>query len=195
MVNGPIRSGVRVVGMEKVLNTINKKLPAKQTKNLKQGMIALGFKVQRDSQKMTPIDLGNLKASAFTMWTRGRAPSPKEFKGKDASQVAADTMSAIAKVGADVNNTLPIKPEVAVAYGAAYAIFVHENETSTHLTKKKKQKAGGKKRGKALLKAVVQGEVKPSAVRQNGEAKFLEKAFRMNVPVAASIIRKGGWRR
>lgn len=34
--------------------------------NLKQALVMIGLKLQRDSQKICPIDTGNLRASAFT---------------------------------------------------------------------------------------------------------------------------------
>lgn len=190
-----IRSGNRVIGLERVLTRLNKTIPVGQTRNLTQGLVALGLKIQRDSQKMAPVDTGNMKASAFTVWTRGRVPQVGAMQGKTAGKTKQETEQAIARVKGKADSRPPMKPEVAVAYGAAYAIYVHENEMATHLTaKKRKGQAVEKRRGRKLLKAVVAGDIAAGDVRQNGEAKFLEKALRNNVPLAKTIVKRGGWR-
>lgn len=38
----------------------------RQNKNIMQGLIACGLRIQREAQLRVPVDTGNLKASAFT---------------------------------------------------------------------------------------------------------------------------------
>lgn len=38
----------------------------KQTKDIQQGLLAAGLRLQRESMKLVPIDTGNLRASAYT---------------------------------------------------------------------------------------------------------------------------------
>ena len=38
----------------------------KQTGSLKDGLLLAGMRLQRESQKLVPVDTGNLKGSAFT---------------------------------------------------------------------------------------------------------------------------------
>jgi hypothetical protein len=86
-------SGIKVEGVQKTLDSLNKKIAAAKNASL-EGLLAAAFFIQGESQKIVPVEYGNLRGSAFTRKT----PEAK-----------ADELS------------------VEVGYGAAYAIYVHEN--------------------------------------------------------------------
>lgn len=52
-------------GIEKVVSNLNREI-AKIEKRSARGLTVAALRVRRDSQKKTPVDEGNLRASAFT---------------------------------------------------------------------------------------------------------------------------------
>lgn len=55
----------KVTGLERVVNNLNKHAK-KIEKDTLDGLFIAGLKVQRDAQKLVPVDTGNLKGSAYT---------------------------------------------------------------------------------------------------------------------------------
>lgn len=49
-----------------IRKTVGKSKGLKSVNLLTQGLLITGLRLQRESQKLVPVDLGNLKASAFT---------------------------------------------------------------------------------------------------------------------------------
>jgi len=97
--------------------------------------------VLREAQKLTPVDLGNLRASGFVVVT-GLGPSHTKFEFKDdpsrdshanmSSKVASSTKETM-EVALGLANANTKGVAAYIAFGAYYALFVHE-ETSMHHT-------------------------------------------------------------
>jgi len=175
-------------GLDKVLARLNTEVMGIKRRSL-QGLIKVGFLIQRESQKLTPVQYGNLKASAFTVWRGGGGAVSGRFAGPDASSVAANHAAVLSQERAGIST---VEPEVEVGYSAAYAIYVHENTMASH-TKSKSGKAvgarGGKLSGGRLLKSAVLGAQDLDDMKDVGEAKFLEKAIDRNMGRIVDIIR------
>jgi len=148
-----IRSGIRVEGLEDALRTVNAQIKLIPFRTLK-GMIAAGLTIQRRAQNLVPVDLGNLKASAFTTWaTKASSSSPSFRQGEkgrkvDTAKLAADHASVVAQSKASLSPRTFVHPQVEVGFSANYAIYVHEDMEAAH--KKGKQ-------AKFLQEAFVQG--------------------------------------
>ena len=125
-------SDIRVIGMDEVLARLNNGVRRIEIRT-KKGMIAAGLFLQRASQKMTPVDLANLRSSAFTIWGPGKGRSSPSFSGDDAAQLTANHENVMGQDSMDLN-TKRSQPEVEVGYSAFYAIFVHEDMEANHTT-------------------------------------------------------------
>lgn len=56
---------VKVTGIDKVLENLNKEIGKLRGRSMK-GLLKAGLLVQREAQKKTPVELGNLRGSAYT---------------------------------------------------------------------------------------------------------------------------------
>jgi hypothetical protein len=126
------QSSIRVAGLDNALEMLRKQPTAVSHRTLT-GLVAAGLTVQRISQQLVPVDTGNLKASAFTLWrTMGENENAPAFRGEDAAEAGARHQRVVQQEKA----TLPVdyvkKPEVEVGYSVAYAIMVHENLEARH---------------------------------------------------------------
>lgn len=126
-----LTSGIRVIGLENVLSTLNNQITKIPFRTLK-GMIAAGLTVQRRAQKLTPINLGNLKASAFTTWKTKRGGTGGNFKGDNASEMKQEKEEVMTKSKAGLNSNAFSYPQVEVGFTANYAIYVHEDLEAAH---------------------------------------------------------------
>ena len=160
---------MRVEGLERVLSNLNEEVRGIKFRT-KKGMISAGFLIQRESQKRTPVDTSNLRASAFVVWGPGTGVSNKTFSGPDASEVSSRHAQVVGREGASLPAGIS-NPQVTVGHSVAYAIYVHENTMANH-RKSKKSKSG------------IVGIV------QVGEAKFLEKAIDQNRGRIVETIRR-----
>ena len=85
-----------------------------------------GLLVQAEAQLKTPVDLGNLKASAFTIG-KNLQIAGGSFTGDDAGQLASDSTDAINnQKGKVLSRELQNKKTVVVGFSANYAWWVHE---------------------------------------------------------------------
>jgi hypothetical protein len=112
-------------GLSNVLRNLNKEIENIQL-HTREGLTEAALVVKYDSVKGTPIDLGNLRNSAFILVT-GDEPDNKmpSFGGSDAGKMASDHSLAIGEGKAIVNqNKWRLKG--IVGYTAFYALFVHE---------------------------------------------------------------------
>ena len=154
-------SAIRVEGLDHVLTTLNQKVREIPLRS-KSGMIKAGLIVQREAQKLTPVDLGNLRASAFTVWSGGGSGAePPTFVGDTKGRVNIGEMEArhaqvAEEVRHDVGNS-DMNPAVEVGFSAYYAIYVHENLNARHTT---------------------------------GEAQFLQRAMVRNIDAILTAIRE-----
>ena len=152
---------IRVEGLEETLGEISKLIRLVPLRTHR-GMIAAGLLIKGAAQKKTPVDLGNLRASAFVVWRRQKGSgfrpkgvdSTKFTTEAEGTKVRKDTDDLKGVVKESLNSSI-LKPEVGVGFGAAYAIFVHEDLEANHTV---------------------------------GEAKFLEKAIKDNVVQILRIV-------
>ena len=153
IVNG---MGVTPDSLARTLHGIDRaarRIPFKSRK----GLIRAGLYIQGESQKRTPVDTGNLRASAFTVWGPGKGTNfSPEFKQEGTKKIAQrDSQGRFAKSKVSsrrreeiaaleaghaefilaqssdlVGDVLEGTIEVRVGYGAYYALFVHEKGVS-----------------------------------------------------------------
>lgn len=120
--------GVQVEGTEEVLANLNDQIKTLPHAT-RRGLIKAGFFLQRKSQKIVPVDLGNLRSSAFTAWKGGSSSTSKRFKSP---AMSADHEKAVAGAKAVASMAGKNNPAVVVGYSAYYAIYVHENLEAKH---------------------------------------------------------------
>jgi len=144
-----IGKGIRVEGLEEVLGTLKNQVRLIPFRTLT-GMIAGGLTIQRRAQNLVPRDLGNLRASAFTTWSKGAKNTAPSFSNDhgDASKLNKEHTQAVAESKASLSTNEILHPEVEVGFSAFYALFVHEDMEAKHLNGKQ---------AKFLQQAVSQG--------------------------------------
>ena len=129
---------------EKVMENLNIKLAEIKGGTL-QGLLLSAALIRRETETqppVTPIDTGNLRASWFTVSTKGRAFQVKRrvggvirevrergattFKGSNSGRMSREHFAMIEQAqGMVKENDLEIK--VIMGYTANYAMYVHEN--------------------------------------------------------------------
>lgn len=130
------KAGTHIIGIEEVMRALNAELATVQNKS-RSGLVHAAAYIRNETEKrppLTPVDLGNLRASWFvvsSLWGVKEGKSPK-FKnrpgraGKKANlsgKMAQDHSLAIAAAQA----TVAAKPlMVVMGYSAYYAYFIHE---------------------------------------------------------------------
>ncbi len=182
--------GVRWDGLDTVLKNLNKEIEKIEGRTV-QGMHQAGRLVQREAQKITPVDTGNLKGSAYVIWggrrRKTKAISDKKFK-KGKSKSADKVMTEHSgKVGARQGaNQIIQHPFAEIGFTAFYAVFVHENLKASHV--KAAFKGGATKKG--VTKKGNKKFRKVSGIFQAGQAKFLEYALVRNRGKVLSIIKE-----
>ena len=174
-------------GIDKVIKNINKEIE-KLEKVTVQGLLEAALLVKGDAQRITPVDTGNLKASAYVIWGGGKSPvksqSNPTFSRSKGRKGSAKRFAKVAGMQSDIAQHNAVlnqrkKPSTnlyaEVGFTARYALQVHERTGASHV-----------KRGKVKLfgKNV-------NAKLQIGQAKFLEQAFVQNRnKILAIIIRR-----
>lgn len=156
------RTGMRVVGVDKVLKNLNKEV-IKIKSRTKKGMIAAGHLIQRESQKIVPREFSNLAGSAFVAWSPTGSTTTGKVNPDTPPKVAARLKSEHVSILEEEKSKLPASttnPVVETGMTAFYAIYVHENLEAKH------------KEGK--------------------ENKFLQKAVERNQSQILDVIRKHG---
>jgi hypothetical protein len=112
---------------------LNRQLALIEGKTLK-GLILGSVIIHNDTEKtspLTPVDLGNLRASRFTV-TADSVPRGKgqaQFKGKNANKILSDHNDAIME-GQGIIRAMDKKGKIRglmMGYTANYAFWVHEN--------------------------------------------------------------------
>lgn len=112
-------------GLSNVLRNLNKEIDAIQL-HTKEGLTEASLVVKYDSVKGTPIDMGNLRGSAFILVT-GEEPDNKmpTFNGDESAKMSSDHSLAIGE-GRAIVNKYKWRLTGIVGYTAFYALFVHE---------------------------------------------------------------------
>jgi HK97 gp10 family phage protein len=120
----------KLTGMAQLLANIDN-TNKKMKKNARQGLIKAGNKVHRQAAKNAPRDTGNLRASGFTYIKGGREPANMNIKvpakgnvDTTALQEGFNLTKRLAK------NESKHDLDLVVAFGAYYAIYVHELHSS-----------------------------------------------------------------
>lgn len=139
-------------GLSTVLSNLNKAL-TEQRLNTKEGLTEAALIVKRDSMKGTPIDLGNLRNSAFIMvtdneadnqnpkfrqesfvnvrvskWGKENQSEKKRIKktvGGEVNKLKTDHEAALIE-GRNIVNSGKFRFNAIVGYTANYALWVHE---------------------------------------------------------------------
>ncbi|MGE0366937.1 MAG: hypothetical protein AB7Q00_14515 [Phycisphaerales bacterium] len=127
----------KIEGVERIVTNLNKKIGSIEGAS-REGLWAGGLVIQGEAMRRVPVEYGNLRGSAYTRNARKIEIEKREYAPK---------------------KSLTDQDVVEVGFGAAYAIYIHENL---------EMKLAGKKRPSGL--GVYWG---PS-----GEPKFLENAVR-----------------
>jgi len=127
----------KIKGLNKTLKNLNKEVKKIEGKTLK-GLIRGGLIVLRDVEKkspLTPVDLGNLRASRFLVSSKGgisMGRNPKFVKGGKAkvSKLAAGHSNLLNEATAAARKQS--RPTVLFGFSAKYAAPVHEMPNSTN---------------------------------------------------------------
>jgi hypothetical protein len=138
-----VKTTFQIKGLATALNKVNAALADVQGKTTA-GLLEAGLLVQGRAQKKVPVEYGVLRASAFTR---------KALKANKATGVAGEVGTVI------------------VGFGAAYALYVHENL-------EQKLKGEPRKSGKGVYWG------------PDGEPKFLENALRRSNGDILKIVQK-----
>ncbi|MCP4475385.1 MAG: hypothetical protein GY821_12635 [Gammaproteobacteria bacterium] len=158
-------------GLSKVLKGINKEMGKLENASV-DGLLEAALLIRGDAQRITPVDTGNLKASAYVMWGgKGRSIKSKSEpldQGEMSKRKNTGPDHATVISQRDVANQKNRSPFAEIGYTANYAAAVHERLKSRHA---KPEKKGGR-------------------MVQIGQAKFLEQAFLQNEKRVLQIIRR-----
>ncbi len=122
-------------GMDEVMRNFNKEVKAIQDRGTK-GLLMCSAYIRRQTETVppvSPVDYGNLRASYFTVSSKGSLVGTNEtfnkiFKGPKASQIQMDYQSTINESRGMANRLAlgGMKRFVVFGYGAGYSGFVHE---------------------------------------------------------------------
>ena len=121
-----------IIGFDKVMARLNVELDKIDGKTVK-GLVLASAMIRNDMETtppLTPVDLGNLRASFFvatpTGISRGGGNSGGRFKGPKAGVMASEHAATISEAKGMVSGNKK-KPGVVLGYSANYALYVHEN--------------------------------------------------------------------
>ncbi len=121
-----------VTGLTRTIANLNTQMLA-IPKVTKAGLVQSGLLIQREAQLNCPIDMGNLRASAYTVWSNTGKMSNPRFKDDttsdvDTARMKMDHTLAVAEQGMEAMG----KTKVSVGFSAYYALYVHENLEARH---------------------------------------------------------------
>jgi hypothetical protein len=128
-----------VQGFEEVLSNLQREAFNIENGSLKGLILAAAF-IRRETERnspITPVDLGNLRSSWFTVSSKGKAANVKDkfgtalrtgnFKGLKMAELSTEHEDAIAEAQRLVANPGEGTEMVMMGYSANYAVYVHEN--------------------------------------------------------------------
>jgi|TARA_R100000789_G_scaffold96157_1_gene97298 hypothetical protein len=127
---------VKITGLDKVVKGLNKSLKKIKNKTVA-GMLEAAVLVKGESLRITPIDTGNLRNSAYITWGGGKV--------KTRSRIEQGTFDTSDKSGAKVatehnptverrKSIMTVNPFAEIGYTAHYAAAVHEAPQSRKFT-------------------------------------------------------------
>ena len=136
-----------IKGFEEVMRNLNKALMQVEGGTLRGLLLAAAF-IRKETERnppLTPVDTGNLRASWFTVSSKGRSYQVKDkfgmvirevreggathFKGDNASQMAQEHSTMINQAQGTIKGDDSVI-RVIMGYTANYAMYVHENVTA-----------------------------------------------------------------
>lgn len=178
---------VQIKGFSNVMANLNKEIKAIEGRTVK-GMIESAIVIRRDMDKTDPkipIDLGNLRASWFTVANRkegigSQGDTARTFKGKKASEMKSDRIEAISESKGIL--TAVKFPSLIMGFSANYAIYVHENVDANF--------AGDASKIKHTKKGKVTAKTKKYTRRAGAGAKFFESSVKRNSGKVIKIIQQ-----
>jgi hypothetical protein len=149
-------------GLNKVLKNLNKEI--KNTdKRAQSGLTAAALFLKGEAQKEAPVDLGNLRNSAFVTFPSGEiSGAGTGFKGKYVGDLKAHHLSVTTESKGRVKSSK--NPVAEVGFSAVYALAVHENPRS--------------------------GKSGRAGAATSGNWKFLENPLKRNAKKIFDIIRE-----
>lgn len=114
-----------------ILNNLNAEIAQIKVRSAK-GLIMAAAHIRVETEKtpyITPLDLGNLRASWFIVSAKGKTGDPigksEKFKGPKASELSSDYVATIAEGQGEVAS-YGKGVAVMMGYSANYAMWVHE---------------------------------------------------------------------
>jgi hypothetical protein len=136
-----------ITGLEKVTKALHQKVRDLEKANVK-GFVKSIILIRNELEKttpMVPLDLGNLRASFYSVTAAGMGKTLQEFVGEDGERMKIDHSKAKMEGAATV---LAYKGQIAVmGFSANYAWWVHENIGNVNWSK---EGSGAKFFSKAL---------------------------------------------
>ena len=123
-------------GLDEVLKNLNKEIN-KIEGDVQAGLIVGGALIKGHSQGECPVDLGNLRASAYLVAGNGQVEAESSFElsrrgkpDKGAERVAAEHSGHIQSAASEAKSKG--YPFIELGYTAFYAEAVHEDPTAYH---------------------------------------------------------------
>jgi hypothetical protein len=120
-----------IKGFEEVMSNLNREIQGIKQRNMK-GLIMSAALVRRDTETtppLTPVDLGNLRASWFVVTPKsvpvGKGTSM--FRGPEASKMMTEHEETVIEAqGMVMAESTAEKQFLIMGYSANYALYVHE---------------------------------------------------------------------
>lgn len=112
--------------LERVMRNLNKQIKKMHGTSIK-GLIRASIIVRRAMDKeppLIPVDMGNLRASWFTVTKNGAAAGDPSFQGDTQAQMSGEHMAVVAEAGMLASSAS--MPTLVMGFSANYAFFVHE---------------------------------------------------------------------
>jgi len=161
-----------ISGLDEVVQNMNKQVEQIEGVTLK-GLIRASIPIRRTAQKLCPVVTGNLKASAYTVTSRGNVQAGKSptFTGDNADEMSSNHSSTVDERQYAVKNDN--NPTVEVGFTAVYAAAVHENPSTGQTPVSEAYNSKGQKIASTV-----------------GQWKFLEEALKQNENYVISVIKQ-----
>jgi len=122
---------LHVLGVKKLLENLGE-VSEKVIKGTRKGVIKAALDIEAAAKSNAPVDLGNLKASGYTVGPEDMTGAlASGFTGENSGKIVKARDSSVAASKKRVKKS--IMPTAMVGFGANYAIYVHE----LHATKGK----------------------------------------------------------
>lgn len=129
------RKPIKVTGLDKVVAGLNRELKKIQGKTTA-GLLEAALLIRGESQRLTPVDTGNLRASPYIVWgggkvkTRAKADVPSFNIGDKSGQRVATEHGTKIEERKNVTKG-KVQPFAEIGYTAFYAPIVHEAPAGT----------------------------------------------------------------